>query len=156
MAPYTNKSNTDNSFSISGPSVLDIQIAGWGLVIPAIAFLILYILCIKAMWQLKSQFPMFGFLISFGVCNVAQILFYGYLGVSILFQYTIIDELTVPVIGQLLLHPFIYHYIILAASRFCGLAWPHFTQIHITPKRVAVMCGLVWMVGIAHFGIVLL
>lgn len=152
------KSNeTSNiSFSILTPTSVDIQIAGWALVIPSIASLIFYCLCMKAMWQLKDQYRLFGFLISFGICDIGIILISFYFGVSLLRQYTIIDGWMVLAICDFLWHPLIYHYSLLAASRFVGIVWPLYVNTWLTQQRIAMICGVVWVISMLQFVVILL
>lgn len=153
---HLNETKTNSSLSTLNPSPMDVQIAGWALVLPATMSLILYYFCMKAMWKLKNQYGLFGFLISFSFCDIGILLVCLYYGVSILFQYTIINGWVILVLPDFIWHPLIYHYSMLAASRFAGIVWPHFAQIWFTQKRIAAICGSVWMIGILQFAVILL
>lgn len=152
--PDTNVTRTN--FSTSSPAWTDIQIAGWTLVIPGIASLTLYMICMKAMWQLKNQFRLLLFLISFGICDIGIILLCLYYGISILLQYSIIDGWVILIVSEFLWHPIIYHYSLLAASRFAGIVWPHFTNVFLNQQRIFAICLAVWAIGMLQFGVILL
>ncbi|CAB3398840.1 unnamed protein product [Caenorhabditis bovis] len=126
-------------------------IAGLFLLLFGIIGCALYSLIVCSMWRMSTEIVGFRFLISQAITDVLLMIQFGvWPGVVILIQHEIIDpswRWTVHIYLDFTWWAMVYHYTVIAWSRWAAVQWPNWFRT--LPHGTCVLiCALPWFVGL--------